>query len=326
MPLRISKEGIKAGLLTINPWLFLLSKLPSITLKINNLEWIINTIIIICGSISLIYTKNLLIIPQIIGLIIFSSIVSKYKKNESLNVVWILRLYMIFGTLVSLFNYLGGEGRIGLFGSEINFTGYTTIILFIVINKLDRLRLYDFLIIITLIILTGSRAFIIMTLVTYALYMLRKRTNFITVLVMCAYISFFSAQFILAYSDEIPFLQKTGYINDLSRLYQFNDSSTHERLRIIQMYVEAFYSEPVGLLFGYNPDLNTNINMESHNSIIQKIFEYGLIHTVILLGLLYRKLPRHIFGVITIYGLFLHNLFSLPLLIFMKIYMNEKEN
>ena len=326
MPLKISKEGSKASLFTINPWLFLLSKIFSISLKIHSKDWLIIFVIIISGSISLISTNSLSVIPQIFGLVIFSSVVSKYNTNESSTLVWIFRIYLIIGTIISLFNYIIGDGRIGLFGSEVNFTGYTAIILFTIIHKLDKFRFYDIIVLLILIIITGSRAFFIMSIIAYFLFKIRKKRNIILVITIGSYLIYFSAQYILAFPNELPFLQKTGYINDFSRLYQLNDSSTNERLRIIELYLSTFNNHPLNFLFGFNSNAISNITMEPHNSLIQKIYDYGVIHTIILLVLAYKKLPRHIFSIITLYGLFLHNLFSLPLLILMKLYTNEEKN
>ena len=124
----------------------------------------------------------------------------------------------------------------------------------------------------------------------------------------------------------MPIFKQTGYIDDFSRLYQFYDSSSITRYDIIKDYIIHFKNDSINFLFGNSKSQLENNLMESHNSLFQKIYEHGLISTVILIYVMRTRMETLTFSLIIIYGFFLHNLFSIPLLIFILLYEKKINN
>jgi len=232
---------------------------------------------------------------------------------------------MFLGFILAISKFYFSGQRSGLFGSEINFTGYLILIFIYVINSTDKIRFLDCVIWISFIFITGSRAFLILSILGISYYALRDRrmlTNFITLVFVMFYVSFDS---LINTLDTIPFFRPTGYIDDFSRLYQLYDSSSITRFNIVEDYIIHFKNDIINFLLGNSKtQLESNL-MESHNSFFQKTFEYGLLSTVLVVNLMRIKLENWIFNVLFIYGFFLHNLFSLPVLIFILIY-GKKSN
>lgn len=319
--LNVSKEGLKNVAFTINPWLYLAFKVFTLKLNFNTTDWIIFSTTLIFGAISLITTSNISVLLQIVALFLLLGVKNGPTKIEKTTTLLIVRTYLYLGTIMALWSYINDSGRVGLFGSEINFTGYTTLLLLIVIGEIQKTKRLDFIVTITLILITGSRAFLIMFFIYFLLKHIKNRTYFLLIILTLSYVLYFSAQFILIYSESIPFLKESGYINDYSRLYQLNDSSTRERIRILSLYFNEFHNSTFNLFFGFSKE-NTSvmIDMEPHNSLIQKTYEYGLLHALAVLISMFRKIPLYIFVFICIYGLFLHNLFSIPVIIFITYF------
>jgi hypothetical protein len=233
---------------------------------------------------------------------------------------------MFLGFILALSSFYFQGQRLGLFGSEINFTGFVILIFIYIIKTTDKLKLLDYIIWISFIFLTGSRAFLFMSITSIFFYYLRNRKtilNFLTIFFIVSFVFFESFVGLLSF---VPLFKQTGYIDDYSRLYQLYDSSSVTRFNIINDYIIHFKNNSISFLFGNSKSQLENNLMESHNSLFQKIYEYGLISTILVIYAMRKKMEIWTFSLIIFYGFFLHNLFSIPLLIFILLYEKKNNN
>ena len=326
-------KGLIHGLsITFSAWMFLLVGVlfnNRIVLNTTTTNTIIFSLFTVVSVVSLFVTNNPVIVLHILAFYFYLNI-SINKSNFTISnknqLVYYLRIYMFLGFILALSNYyLQGEKQ-GLFGVELNFTGFIILIYIYIIKTKDKLKLLDCVIWISFIFLTESRAFLIMSIVSIFFYYLRNRKmilNFITIFSVVSFIFFES--FIESLSF-VPLFKQTGYIDDFSRLYQFYDSSTITRYDIIKDYIIHFKNDSINFLFGNSKSQLENNLMESHNSIFQKIYEHGLISTIFVIYCMIKKMKTLTFSFFIIYGFFLHNLFSIPLLIFILLYEKKNNN
>tara|TARA_B110000967_G_C18874703_1_gene557617 strand:+ start:1067 stop:2083 length:1017 start_codon:yes stop_codon:yes gene_type:complete len=326
-------KGLIHGLsITFSSWMFLLVGVifnNRIVLNTTTTNTIIFSLFTVFSVVSLVVTNNPLIVLNILAFYFYLHISitkSDFTISNKNQIVYFLRIYMFLGFILALSNYyLQGEKQ-GLFGVELNFTGFIILIYIYIIKTNNKLKLLDYVIWISFIFLTESRAFLIMSIVSVFLYYLRNRKiilNFITIFSVVSFIFFESFIELLSF---IPLFKQTGYIDDFTRLYQFYDSSAITRYDIIKDYIINFKSNSINFLFGNSKSQLENNLMESHNSLFQKIYEHGLISTIFLIYCMRKKMETLTFSLIIIYGFFLHNLFSIPLLIFISLYEKKNNN
>lgn len=326
-------KGFIHGLsITFNAWMFLFIGVLSnnrIVLNKTITNSIIFSLFTIVSVISLVVTQNLIIILHIVAFYFYLNI-SINKTNFTISnknqLVYFLRIYMFLGSIFSVSTYYF-QGQIsGLFGVEINFTGFIILVYIYIIKTIDKLKLIDCIIWISFIFFTQSRAFLIMSIISVFFYYLRNRKmilNFITIFFILCFVFFESFVELLSF---VPLFKPTGYINDFTRLYQLYDSSSITRYEIVNDYIIHFKNDTINFLFGNSKSQLENNLMESHNSLFQKIYEHGLISTIILIYAMRKRMETLTFSLIIIYGFFLHNLFSIPLLIFILLYEKKINN
>ena len=328
-PIKLYRNALVGMLMYINPWLYFGFILNNKTVKLilNKRNLLLIIILLICSSISLIHTHNLNILFQLIGLILFATINVTISLKSKVSFITLIRAYLLFGVIYSSFIYLFTGSRIGIYGNEANFTGFTMLTSLIFMLNLQKLKLIDILLVLIMILLTASRAFLLMSIILILLYKFRNRQFILILGVLICYISVF---YILRTfnNSELPFIESTGYVDDVKRLYQFNDSSTRQRFDLINNYLNYLSKNSLDLIFGTKIETKFGgLTLEPHNSVLQKIYEYGLIHTAILIYIMFKRLPRWIFAFFMLYGLFLHNLLTLPLfVIFLSQFKNSTNN
>jgi hypothetical protein len=326
------KGIIHAVSITLNPWIYLLfgvifnKKIFITSTTTNN---IIFMLFFIVSTLSFFITSNFSAIIQMLAFYFYLNISikkSNYINTNKNQLVYYLRIYMFLGFILAMSSFYFQGQRLGLFGSEINFTGFMILIYIHIIKSNDKLKLLDYIIWISFIFITGSRAFLFMSITSIFYYYYSKRKtllNFVTIFFIVFFIFFESFIGSLTY---LPIFKQTGYIDDYSRLYQLYDSSSITRFNIINDYVIHFKNNLINFFFGNSKSQLENNLMESHNSFFQKIYEYGLISTIFLIYIMRKKMEVWIFSLIIIYGFFLHNLFSIPLLIFILLYEKKNNN
>lgn len=271
---------------------------------------------------SFLFTWNYTVLVQVFAFYFFQNMVSDNGEitiNLRKSLVKYLRVYLFVGFLYASHVYLQGK-KTGLFGVELNFTGYIILVYLFVIKSLGRLKIIDFVIWISFIFFTESRAFLIMSIIACVLYTLRNRVialNFILILFVGI---FFYFEGLVEYLDYFLLFKQTGYVDDYTRLYQFYDSSSIARYDIGKEYLGHFKSDVASFLLGNKYSVGGKFLMEAHNSIFQKIYDYGVVATAILIYIIRRRLEPWLFTFLIIYSFFLHNLLSIPLLIFISLY------
>jgi hypothetical protein len=326
-------KGLIHGLsITFSVWMFLLIGVlfnNRIVLTRTITNTIIFSIFTVVSVISLVVTQNFVIILHLVAFYLYLNISinkSNFIISNKNQLVYYLRIYLFLGFVLALSTYYFQGQKSGLFGVEINFTGFVILIYLYIIKTIDKLKLIDYIIWISFIFFTQSRAFLIMSIISIFFYYLRNRKmilNFITIFFIVCFVFFESIVESLSF---VPFFKQTGYVNDFSRLYQLYDSSSITRYEIVNNYIIHFKNDSINFLFGNsNSQLENNL-MESHNSLFQKIYEHGLISTIILIYCMRKKMETLTFSLIIIYGFFLHNLFSIPLLIFISLYEKKNNN
>ena len=324
-------KGLIHGLsITFSAWMFLFIGVlfnNRIVLTTKITDTIIFSLFTVASVVSLVVTQNLVIILQLVAFYFYISInKSNFTISNKNQLVYYLRIYMFLGFLLALSTYYFQGQKSGLFGVEINFTGFIILIYIYIIKTIDKLKLIDYIIWISFIFFTQSRAFLIMSIISIFFYYLRNRKmtlNFITIFFIVCFVFFES---IIESLSSVPLFKQTGYINDYTRLYQLYDSSSITRYEIINDYISHFKNDSINFLFGNSKSQLENNLMESHNSLFQKIYEHGLISTIFLIYCMRKKMETLTFSLIIIYGFFLHNLFSIPLLIFISLYEKKNNN
>ena len=309
----------------VNPWLFwIVNFFLNFKLVFNptSLRVINYTLFLFISVISFLYTYNVAVIVQSLAYFYLINLRFKNFKTPrvSKGLVLFIRLYLISGFGLALFKFLLLNERLGLFWSEINFSGYLILIFIYIIFSLDRLRYLDVLIWLSFIIITGSRAFLIMSILSIIFYNARNSKFFIAGILSLMIISFVLFDFMIEKISYLPLFRPTGYVDDYSRLYQLYDSSSIERFRIVADYYRYFQLNWFDFLFGSYISQKEAGLMESHNSFLQRIFEYGVLSTIMIVYVMLKRLDFWLFSLIIIYGFFLHNLYSLPILICLLAY------
>lgn len=326
-------KGLIHGLsITFSAWMFLLVGVlfnNRIVLNTTTTNTIIFSLFTVVSVVSLVVTNDPVIVLHILAFYFYLNI-SINKSNFTISnknqLVYFLRIYMFLGFILALSNYYIQGEKQGLFGVELNFTGFIILVYIYIIKTRDKLKLFDCIIWISFIFLTESRAFLIMSIFSIFLYYLRNRKMILNSIMIFFILFFVFFEYFIESLSFVPIFKQTGYIDDFSRLYQFYDSSSITRYEIIKDYIIHFKNDSINFLFGNSKSQLENNLMESHNSLFQKIYEHGLISTIILIYVMRKRMETLTFSLIIIYGFFLHNLFSIPLLIFILLYEKTINN
>jgi hypothetical protein len=327
--LRLSKiklNQIKDSLIVINPWLFFLNLFSEKNLRWKYSAFDCFTLIILFffGIVSFFYTLNIKVIPEIFGTFFLISIRSstfQIPKERVKIIIFFIRLYLYVGSIIALTSFFIDGGRVGIYGGETNFTGFTILIFNLIILIQKKLNFLDVIFWFTMVPVTGSRAFLLMSILSIIFFLIKSKKIVIGLFLICFSYSFFSLEYIVDLFQALPIFQKSGYVNDISRFASIYDSSSIYRLQIFYEYIDYFNQNILDIFIGAkNSGLKDIFEMKPHNSFIQKVFEYGIILTSINIIYFFKTLPFWIFSIVFIYGFFLHNIFSVPLIIFVALY------
>lgn len=229
------------------------------------------------------------------------------------------------GILVQFLGYASGL-RIGFMASEPNFGSFSAFILVNLIALASRSYLKAYIQLLPLLCITLylslSRALLVGIIIAPIAYIFlnpfffslaKQKIILIFTAITCTVYSFNSEFF----AEYFSITKQSGYKQDWTRLYSIIDSSFMERLHLSQSWSNEILSSTLHLLFGLSSPQASRLNsslMEPHNSYISMTSNYGLLVLISFLALLIVRLPGFISFTAIIYGLFLHNIFVLPLL------------
>jgi hypothetical protein len=323
---------IHGAALTVGSWIFFFVGIilnPKLRLRYNQKNSIVFFFFGFFSFISFLITQNPAVLLQIVAFYFFLNVSVNsggFNLMSKLTLVKYLRAYLSIGAVVGLIVWYFKSHKTGLYGVEVNFTGFIILVYLYIIISVGSLKVIDLSFWVSFIFITESRSYLIMSVLFVFLYFIRRKRLFLYVVLSISIVSLFYVETLLDYLSFIVFFQQTGHIDDVSRLYQFYDSSTVSRIDIFKDYIGHFKNDIVGLLFGNSKTIFENNFMEPHNSLIQKVYDYGLISSLFLIYLMKRNIEFWFFTFLIIYSLFLHNLLSIPLLIFISLYGKETIN
>ena len=309
----------------VNPWLAMPFAFCGSDYNIKlRVELLFSIILITWGFLTVFMTYNVNILPNIILMSAWMLLFNR-KARISINFLPVL-IYIGVGLLVSLLFYNGNQGRVGLFGGEPNFGGFLILLMFAISLHVGRYRFISLAILFAGILITGSRALALVSILTLLLWVLRGHRKLSVALVSLFVLMYAFAGHVLDYYVGMQIFSQSGYSAGIDRLANFNDSSTMERLLLNELWIDAIDSNAKNVIFGLSFSehqrlLESSIGLNPHNSFIQKTAEFGLVYTIFLLIFAYKFLPLSFFLVFVVYSMFLHNILSVPWIIAVSIYI-----
>lgn len=230
---------------------------------------------------------------------------------------------LAFGLIINLFT----ETRVGLYGGEPNFSSYI-IGLYIIVNLVEKRWTNIFAVMLISLYITGSRMLLVGIFYTLFSYKNSKRPIVLIGFAFAVFLLMLFANSFLELLDDSGLMVGTGYIESIDRLYNLNDPSTLERLYVANGYYDYFITHPLSVLFGINGNefeslVNHQIGRLPHNSYLERIAIYGLPMLMAVVILFIFMLPFWVVACILFYGFFLHSLFSIPLMLLLRIYIDK---
>lgn len=276
---------------------------------------------------TVLYNYSINAIINIVGIgLLFS--VQKYstigdKKQKRMTTLIIF--YIIAGLVVSTVMKVFTGMRYGLFGGEPNFSGFTLIFLLIFLRSQSAitgfmLKLFICISVCMFLYLSASRTFLSMSLLTYVLYLFRDYKVIILLILLLSFVVFFNLNSCIIFLEDLGVFQKSGYVSDYKRLVYFSDPSSIERIKILDDYTAYMVNHPEELFLGFNDVMFTH---NSHNSYIQVIQRSGVFFLALQLFWMMSRGNVWKYVVFLFYGLFLHNVLSIPYLILLKLYERD---
>lgn len=313
------KKNLSIGLAWISPWLFfpvmLVAYFREITLSRTNL--LLAFALIFLFSVTALRSLSYVYILNVTALIFMlfngHSVIYGGFKSEILTMGVI---YVTVGTVSAMLIYSVAAGRVGLFGGEVNFSGFALVCVFCLALAAKRFRLLCLTLILLNLYLGGSRTLLLMTLISGAYYYFRYSKVMLIFLSSVLFLLIINGVAFLDYLLEIDAIESSGYVTDYSRLLVLADSSTDKRLLISQLWINTWTSSLQVFLLGvpnYYIYLDV-VGYHPHNSVIQKGVQFGAIYLGLFVWFAYRYVPLWLASVILIYGFFLHNLWSVPVI------------
>jgi len=234
--------------------------------------------------------------------------------------------YLIFGfislgIIVSLITKVKLDLRYGLFAGEPNFGGQKLIFLFIIYRIVKRtLTGYDFVFLFTssilFLYLSTSRTFLLMALLSILFYKVRGSKMTLILLVLLSYFVFLNLNLLFTMSNSVGIIRSSGYLDDYSRLLYLSDPSSIERLGILDEYLNYITNNIPELFFGFT---FKEFQFNSHNSYVQIIQRNGIIFLLVQMFWMLTQKDLWKYVILLFYGLFLHNVLSIPYIIFLKL-------
>ena len=172
----IIKKSIIVSSSWLSPWLFvpsiLISKFRDINLSIKTLIFSIGIILLLSLSALISLNFSYLINISLLILLLFhgDKILSTNKHPE------ILKFgvaYILVGTIFGVSLYSSGIERVGMYGGEVNFSGFMMICIFCLALKLDKYRVVCIFLLFLNMYIGGSRSLLLFTIISCFYYHFR---------------------------------------------------------------------------------------------------------------------------------------------------------
>ena len=329
---QIKLRDLKEGLILLNPWLYFVAILAenSLIFRISKIKYLVILILSLITLISLLHTKNFKVILEFFATSVFILLINsnQFVSNKRITLLSkLIRGYIFTGSIIGLIFWYLTQARVGLFGGEPNFSSFTYFLFTIFLIQTNRVKLLDFFPLLILLLITSSRTLLLFVFLTMLFYFIRKKRAILISIALLFFLVNFFAQEIFILFEYIPIFEKTGYVDNYSRLTTVQDSSSIERIELMSTYFDYFRNNIGDIFFGAkNSGIFTFQVKMPHNSFIQKVFDYGIFFTGINIALLLYSLPVWIALLVLLFGFFLHNIFSLPIFIFLSIYVGKNFN
>lgn len=313
-----------------------------------NLVWIMPWLVVPAFFFQSRLRRDPTIVP-IAGLVFFLGILSALHTNSISIVVncfaiavWVLTVgprksfapslgfasvYIIGGTLVSVVLWFSTGDRLGLYGGEANFSGFLTVMFLILALQRKEKRTMALIFVCLLALISASRALLVSAFFSLVFFGFRNRPLVSILLFLFIIGTYFSAADILRTYEHLSVFRASGYIPGISRLSVINDSSTSERMLLNELWWDAWTATAKDFLLGIPSesivrDLAAGIGKVPHNSFIQKGADFGFLFLIVFFVFLFSSVPLWVALTILFYGLFLHNLFSVPWVLAMSVFLN----
>ena len=311
----------------INPWLFIPTYVYKLKFKISFFNVLFIILFVVFSFIQFSYNFNIKIFFNFTLLIIYFLSSSKKNSNDFFDSK-IFNIYFLTGVFIGfIYFFLNDYNRVGLFGGEPNFSCFTALICLILLNEFKKVKWIHIFFALTLLLISSSRTFLIMSL--FSILVLKINTKYLFLIIILILLSIINFAFFFQFLENFQIFNPVGYIEDYNRLLNFNDSSSLERINIFKENLDLLLSNFKYLFFGV-PDY---VNLEysyllssklPHNSFLQVSRDYGLVYLIIVLFILIKKLPIKLSAIFLLYGFFLHNIFSLPMILFLSNFYEKK--
>jgi hypothetical protein len=215
-----------------------------------------------------------------------------------------------------------GELRIGFYGGEPNFTGFYLLIFALSLFQRNMNKI-GYCVIAFAALITLSRTAFVAGILIFIMkeYLPRKGIKKFFYLVV-------PVVFLGGLAIYFNIFDSTGYVFGYKRLYQFNDSSSLERVSLIVEWSSLLFSDGLYFLIGYPPEIINDFyshHLVVHNSFILRAVTTGIIYTAIIVFIAFRILPREVFVILMVYCLLLHTLLSLPLIVILALLFGNRK-
>ena len=322
---------LPTALAWISPWVFfpalLIASFSEIKLSRQNL--------IISLALMFLFGSYSLVSLSYVYLINFSMLIFMLINGDRLlvgelksSLVTLGFVYIALGSIFAFLIYIDSGHRVGLFGGEANFTGFTLICFFCLALAAEKFRFLCLMLILLNLYLGGSRTLLMMFIMAGSCYYFRYSKGILISATLALFLLIFNGGSVLDYLLETGFLESSGYVDDFSRLLIIADSSTNQRLSISQAWMNGWTSSLQSFFLGlYHYDTYLNmIGYQAHSSFIQKGAQFGAIYVGLFVFFTYKYLPLWVASVVLTYGFFLHNLWSVPVIAFLAYILGGRRN
>lgn len=325
-----NKRSNLIALFWINPWVGLgVVTLMSESIRYKAIDAIFATFVLSIGIASSIHTENIIAIVNWFLLAIYMVLLKNWSYHSPSLVL--PSIYVLIGIFFGFIFSVQLTERVGLFGGEPNFTGFVVLMYFSIC--LHRGVRYILLIPIfgAVMLISGSRAFLICTTLLMVYYFFRENKLYIYIIFTCFSILFIFADSLFILFDNLIIFQRSSYIESSDRILAFNDPSTIERLMLNYEWIDRltvnYWDFFLGIPNSEYLNLQENIiGKIPHNSYIQKAAEFGAMYVILFIIFAVKRLPLWIAVSIMTYSLFLHNLLSLPWIVVLALYTHNDEH
>ena len=271
-----------------------------------------------------IYSINLMFLIAIL-LIKRKSLETKNYRDIS----FFTLIYFSAGGIYALYLFITTNvERVGFFNSEINFSSFYVLLFFMFCRENKYLRNWSLLFVFFNLIISGSRTFLFLFLIYILLsYLIDKLPKFLLHLfLLVSVILITNLEYLLDLILLIFDQEKSGYVSDYKRLLVFYDSSSQVRIDVNNSWLTKWFENLKSFFWGvsnYSTELKY-IGYNPHNSFIQKGAEFGSVYIFLVYYFVLSKVRLNVGITFLIYGLFLHNLYSVPIMYMLYIFFPKR--